>query len=91
MERKITIALAFCIEMWKALPWYDVALERSDLAFVQELLAEGVFATSVGTRARSPYEFFTIKTREEIRGLSFKRVSFGFTGIGHVLLIYQFY
>ena len=49
MEREISIAFAFCIEQWKTLSGNDVALERTDLTLVQELLAHSVLATDIGT------------------------------------------
>ena len=91
MKRKILIALAFGIEHWKALSGHDVALEATDLTFVQELLAHRVLAAGVGARSWCTYEFFAIEFREEIRGLSFKTVAFGFAGTGHCYLISQFH
>jgi len=47
MEWKISIALAFGIEPRKTLPGNNVALERTDLALVQELFAHSVLAAGV--------------------------------------------
>ena len=91
MERKISIAFAFCIETRKTLSWHDVALEAAYLSFVQEFLAEGVFAAGVGARTWCPYELLTVEAGEKICSLAFKRVAFGFARTGHVLLIYQFH
>ena len=47
MEGEVSIAFTFCIETWEVFSGYDVALERADLPFVQELFAMRVFATDV--------------------------------------------
>ena len=86
MEREIFVAFAFGVEPGKALSWHDVALERAYLAFVQHLLAVLVLATGVGSRTRSPYEFFSIEICQEIRGLALETVAFGFAGTSHLPL-----
>lgn len=78
------ITLAFGIEPRETLPRHNIALEVADLPFVQELFAYSVLATNIGTRARHPYEFFTIECSEKISGLPFKTVAFGFTRTGHI-------
>ena len=75
MEWESLVALAFNVEAREALTRDDITLEATDLALMQELLAEGVLGPNIRTRSRCPHEVFTIHGAEMLGHVPFPGIA----------------